>query len=56
MQRLYDGLNLDYGAHLMTSNKIRPNQFLKMFGKGLNFEPACASEVRWSTTQTGADR
>jgi hypothetical protein len=43
-------------AHLMTSNKIRPNQCLKVFGKGLNFEPAGAIDVRWSGTQTSGDR
>jgi hypothetical protein len=49
-------LDVDYGAHLMTSNKIRPNQCLKVFRKGLNFEPGGAIDVRWSGTQTSTDR
>jgi len=44
------------GGHLMTCDKIRPNQCLKMFGKGRGFEPDRAIGIRWSTAQSGADR
>jgi hypothetical protein len=51
---VYDAMVI-YGAHLVRSGEIRPDQCVKMLGKGLSVESVGASDVRWSGAQNAAD-
>jgi hypothetical protein len=47
---------LIYSVHLVTCDKIRTDQCLKMFPKGQGIEPDRAIGIRSITAQSGADR